>query len=435
MFRLAIVGTTSITPGRKGTGGDALRVLVVAPMPPDPKSPGAIPVGLHALLQGLSGRNSVTFVSVAGPDPAELEAASQTARLGIEVHTVERPQPPGLARWRRRARLARTWLRGELPWRTIWFAEPGVQDVIDRLTNERRIDLIVVEDNAMGGYRFPRCVPTVLTEYEVRRPRGLARPGGDGTGLAHWAFREADWRRWPAYQAAIWSRFDRIQVFSSRDADAVRNLTPHLAERVRVTPFGIDLPNLPDPTLEQPGSVLFIGNFTHPPNVDSALWLGRELMPRLRRLREGVQLTIVGGYAPREVRALAADDVEVTGAVPDVEPYLARASVFLAPIRIGGGMRMKVVYALAMGKPVVTTPRGADGLEIAGEAPPLALAEDADGLVRETAFLLGDDTARRSLGTAASTFAARHFSADAYARRVEATCVEIVRERTRAETL
>jgi glycosyltransferase involved in cell wall biosynthesis len=405
---------------------------VIAPMPPDRNAPGALPVLLHALLRGLSGRSSVTLVSVAGPDPAELQAARQADRLGIEVHTVERPQPPGLARWRRRAHLGGTWLRGQLPWRTIWFAEPGVQDVLDRLTSERRFDVIVVEDNAMAGYRFPPGVPTVLTEYEVRRPRGLAWRSVGGAGLGRWAFREADWRRWPAYQASVWSRFDRIQVVSGRDADAVRALTPHLGERVRVTPFGIDLPAAPDPALEEPGSLLFAGNFTHPPNVDSALWIGGELMPRLRRLHEGIRLTVVGVHAPREVRELASDDIEVTGAVPDVEPYLARASVFLAPVRIGGGMRMKVVHALAMGKAVVTTPRGADGLEIAEEEPPLAVAEDADGLVRETAFLLGDDARRRSLGTAARAFAARHYSADAYARRVEATCTEIVPGRAHA---
>lgn len=141
--------------------------------------------------------------------------------------------------------------------------------------------------------------------------------------------------------------------------------------------------------------MLFTGNFTHPPNVDAALWIGHELMPKLRELRRDVRLTVVGIHPPREVMALAGADIEVTGTVPDVEPYLARTSVVLAPIRIGGGMRMKVLHALAMGKAVVTTSRGADGLEIGGERPPLAVAEDADGLALKTASLLDDDAARQ----------------------------------------
>jgi hypothetical protein len=108
--------------------------------------------------------------------------------------------------------------------------------------------------------------------------------------LLHWAFGEADWQRWRKYQLSVWRRSDRIQVFTPRDAEAVAALAPDLAERVRVNPFGVELPAPLDDRLEEPGHVLFVGNFTHPPNVDAALWLGTEIMPALRTCYPGVRL-------------------------------------------------------------------------------------------------------------------------------------------------
>ena len=150
---------------------------------------------------------------------------------------------------------------------------------------------------------------------------------------------------------------------------------PELRPRVSVNPFGVVAPPAADPAHEEEGQLIFVGNYTHAPNVDAALWLGREIMPRLRQLRPGVRLNIVGIYPPEEVLALGGPDIVVTGPVPEIEPWLERAAVVLAPLRIGGGMRMKVLHSMAMGKAVVTTPRGAEGLEIDGQHPPLMVAD------------------------------------------------------------
>ncbi len=245
-------------------------------------------------------------------------------------------------------------------------------------------------------------------------------------------FAEADWRRWPAYQRSVWRRFDLIQVFTERDAAAVAELAPDLLDRVRVTPFGIDVPEALDTAQEEPGLVLFVGNFTHPPNVDAALWLVSEIMPRLRTLVPGVQLVLVGGEAAKRIASLARDDVQVVADVDAVEPWLEAASVVLAPVRTGGGMRMKVLQALASGKAVVTTPRGAEGFRLDGSEPPLVTADDADGIATATARLLEDKPLRRALGLRARRYAVEHHSGAAYARRLERVYAEAIAERGRA---
>jgi glycosyltransferase involved in cell wall biosynthesis len=407
-----------------------VRILLVTPMPPQRQGPGAIPVLLHAQVSALTRRHDVTLATVAGPDPAELSAAERLTRDGIETHYVARTFPAGLARWRRRGRLAGTWLRGRYPWRTVWFAEPALQQVIDRLLAGNRFDVVAVEDNAMAVYRFDTAVPLILTEYEVRRPRPFGWQWGP---VRHWprsALREADWARWPRYQRSVWRRFDVLQVFTPRDAAAVRTQAPELSQRVRVVPFGVDLPPEPREAGEEERTVLFVGNFSHLPNVDAALCLGREVMPQLRERVDGVRLQLIGPFAPEPVRALAGDAVEVIGEVPDIDPYLRRATLFLAPLRIGGGMRMKVLYAMAFAKAVVTTARGIDGLEVDGEEPPVAVADGVEAMVEAAAALLHDSGRRNALGDRARSFVERHFSGDAYARRLEHGYAEAMKLKT-----
>jgi polysaccharide biosynthesis protein PslH len=402
-----------------------MNILLVAPMPPQPQATGAIPLVLYAQLTGLMARHAVTLVTVAGPDRSEWAALDRLQTMGVDVQAVRRSEPHGLARWQRRWRWASTWLKGKYPWRTIWFWEPEVQHILARLFAERAFDLVIVEDNAMGIYQYGTATPMIFTEHEVRRPRSINWHAGSPSNWLRWAFGEADWQRWRKYQSAIWQRFDRIQVFTPRDAEAVATLTPDLFAHVHVNPFGVELPVPLDAELEEPGTVLFVGNFTHLPNVDAALWLGNEIMPALRKCYSGVRLTLVGIYPPKSVQVLACADILVTGAVPEIEPYFARAAVVIAPLRIGGGMRMKVLQALALGKAIVTTPRGADGLMIDGHAPPLIIAESVEQIAEATASLLTSCEMRRSLGNQARAFVIENFSAQAYARRIEATYAEL----------
>jgi len=407
-----------------------MKILLVTPMPPRPQAPGAIPMILHALLAGLSVRHDLTLVTVAGPDPQEWEAIERLRTSGIEVHAIKRSQLHALPRWQRRWRLASAWLRGQWPWRTVWFWEPEMQQILDRLHAEKHFDLVQVEDNAMGIYRYRTRAPKILTEYEVRRPRPINWHGWSQPGRMAWAFIEADWRRWPLYQRAVWRRFERIQVFTARDAETMRAIMPEVASRIRVNPFGVELPEAADPSREEDKTLVFVGNFTHPPNVDAALWLGHEIMPSLREHCPGVQLLLVGIHPPEPVRALACADIVVTGAVPKIEPYLERAAVVLAPIRTGGGQRMKVLHSMAMGKAVVTTPRGAEGLAIGGCTPPVVVAEDAQGIAAGVAALLDSDATRCELGHSARVFAAEHYNPNAYARRLEAIYAELQIEQT-----
>jgi glycosyltransferase involved in cell wall biosynthesis len=405
-----------------------MKVLLITSMPPDPGAPSAIPVLLHAQLVGLRERHDVTLVTVAGPDPAEVEAVKRLRSEGVDVHATVRTLTRGTLGWRRRFRIASAWLRGRVPLRTAWFAEPQIQTTIDALVAERQFDVVVVEDDAMAVFRLPPALPAVLTEHEVLHPRSIKRPPHAPLAWPRWAFAEADWRRWRSYQRRVWRRFDALQVFTQRDAEGVALLAPELADRVRVNPFAIEVPALAE-VEEEPDTMLFVGNYFHSPNVDAALWLGTDILPQVARLHPAVQLSIVGPYAPPEVRSLDGPRLRFLGRVPDLDALLRRTAVVMAPVRTGGGMRMKVLHAMALGKPVVTTPRGAEGLGAAGTPPPLEIAEDAEALARAAAYLLQDADARRDLGSRARSCVQTEHSPQAYVGRLERVLADVLAAR------
>jgi glycosyltransferase involved in cell wall biosynthesis len=322
--------------------------------------------------------------------------------------------------------MASAWARGRWPWRTVWYAAPAIQGILDRLAAERSFDVVAVEDSAMSVYRYPHGVPAVFTHHEVLRPRPVDWSPGSPRNWPAWAFGELDWRRWARFQPEAWRRFDLVQVFSRRDAEQVAELAPDVAPRVRVDPFGLILPEPADPARELPGTILFVGAFHHPPNRDAATWLAREILPAVVARHPGARLRIVGSGPTPEVRALAGPGVEVVADAPSVLPHLEEAAVVMAPVRTGGGMRMKVLQAMAAGKAVVTTPRGTEGYTGFGEAPPLAVGESAAEIAAATAELLQDDERRRRLGERARGFAERHHSPEAWAERQTAVFEEAI---------
>jgi glycosyltransferase involved in cell wall biosynthesis len=410
-----------------------MRILLVGPMLPQADGPGAIPMLLHSEIVGLSERHDVTFITGIGDEPGEEDAVRALAGLGVEFHIADRRQPPpGRRRLRRRLRLAATWARGRWPWRTVWFADPGIQRMIDQLSATRVFDVVAIEDSSMATFRLPAGVAAVLTEHEVRRPRQIDWPPGSPRSWHRWAFRELDWQRWRRFQRTIWRRFDRLQVFTPRDAGAIEDLAPDVVPRVRVNPFGLVLPSIPDSARQLDGLVLFVGNFTHPPNCDAAVWLARDIMPEVRARYSSARLRIIGAAPPREVLQLASPGVEVIADPAEIDGDLEAACVVLAPVRTGGGMRMKVLHALAHGKAVVTTPRGIEGYAISGRSPPLVVAESAEEIAQATAQLLGDENRRRELASRARAFAQEHHSPTAWAHRLERVYEEAVADRARS---
>jgi glycosyltransferase involved in cell wall biosynthesis len=153
------------------------------------------------------------------------------------------------------------------------------------------------------------------------------------------------------------------------------------------------LPPAPDPT------VAFVATMGWRPNIDAALWLGRDIWPLVVAQVPQARLLLVGRDPAPTVLALAGSNIEVTGTVPDVTPYLAESRVVVAPLRAGGGTRLKVMEALDVGRPVVATSVGCEGTEdLVGRG--VVVADTAAGLADAIAGLLLDPARASALGRA-----------------------------------
>jgi glycosyltransferase involved in cell wall biosynthesis len=394
--------------------------MLVTSMVPDPAGVGAIPKLLAAQLEGLRERgHEITLLTTFGEDPGQAEAAAQLLGSGLDAHILDRRRSASVRRrWRVRAELAATWATKGWPWRVVCGAA-GMQPLLDRVAREREFDVVAVEDNPMAVLRFPAGVPVVFTEHEAIRAPASQLGAARLSERPQQALRARDWQRWDGFLPAIWERFDLLQVFCEADAAEVRKLAPALAAKVRVNPYGMILPAPCDPAREQAGTVLFTGTFAHLPNRDAARWLAAEIMPAVRARYPQARLQIVGSAPPAEVLGLAGDGIEVIADAPSMQPHLDAAAVVVAPVRSGGGMRMKVLEAMARRKAVVTTSLGAEGFASLEPRLPLRIADDAAGIAAGIADLLGDDEKRRELGREARDFTERHHSPAAWAARLE----------------
>lgn len=309
-----------------------------------------------------------------------------------------------MSAWRKRLRLAAGLVAGGQPVLAQEFSSARMCRLVGRLAREEHFDVVLVEHVLAARYidcLGPGAPPVIFTDHDVRasfpeRPAALPASLPRRFMLPLDLLDRAAWRRYTrrAYHLAA-----VVTVPTAEDARTVRAQAPDA--RVEIVPFGMAALDVPADGEEErePDTLLFVGNFDHPPNRDAAAWLGSEIMPLVWARRPSARLWLVGRSPTPGVRALAGERVTVTGEVPSVREYLARCSLFVAPLRLGGGMRIKLIEALGAGAPVVTTALGARGL---GAEPGrhLLLAGTARELADAIVCALDDPSLRKRLGAA-----------------------------------
>ncbi len=223
--------------------------------------------------------------------------------------------------------------------------------------------------------------------------------------------REQEWSMWRAADVVLYpSDEETAHVTAWLEANRVRAI----AKTVPLYGY-TDVAGDLSQTLATRQDILFVAGFAHPPNVDAACWLVREILPRVRQTHPQVRLHLVGSNPAPEVRELANDQVQVTGYVSDevLAGYYERCRVATAPLRFGGGMKGKVLESMRHGVPMVTTPVGVQGLAAAAFLP---YSMDAEVLAAEICRLLDDDAHWRRISKASTEFIAANYSVQALGR-------------------
>lgn len=234
-------------------------------------------------------------------------------------------------------------------------------------------------------------------------------------------------------QAAKVERFERLAfqwsegatAVTRQEADVIASYDSSL--KVDVIDNGVDLEYFSGSGKGATEShLVFTGSMDWRPNQDAAVWFASNIFPGLKRDIPDLQATFVGRQPPRHVTELGnIDGIAVTGTVADVRPYLQDASVYIVPLRVGGGSRLKILEALAMGKAVVSTSIGAEGLEVV-DGKHLLLADGAQDFAAAVKRLLSDKALADRLGAAGRTMVQERYGWDRLAEKLERFLLQLV---------
>ena len=404
---------------------DRSRVLVVAPYLPSRRSGGQ--VRLRGLVRGLTTSHAVSLLTFEGPESehgADLEAARE---LCADVVTVPGDRI-GLARASKRALQVRSLVSARSFARLV-HERPAMQAAIDRMTERTPFDVVHVETSLMAQFAYPRSAAVVLDEQNIEYEI-LHRTVAVSGALPRKLYSYVDGLKLRAEERRAWRSVDACAVASSRDEQTIRRAYPNAL--TAVVPNAADTEYfVPSHAPTEPFTLLFFGTLGYYPNTDAMLFFLDLIMPLLRRSIPSVRLVIVGSSPPPEVVRRAGPDVVVEGAVADVRPYLERARAVVVPLRIGGGTRLKILEAMAMGKPVVSTSLGAEGLSVR-DGRDLILADSASDLASSLARVLVDDDLAAALGYAARRLVETSYDWFASVRRLESLYASALLARSRA---
>ncbi len=362
------------------------------------------------LVSLLALRHEVALLCLRFPDePPVDEVLKERCEVVEEVHR------PLLARspwslWKERRRI-QLFLDGAPSW-VVGCSVADFRTRLGSLARGWRPDVVQIEYAVMGQYaQALDGIPLkrILVDLDVIGPEAYR---GRQSGRRPRRHRIDGWAR---YRASIMGHVDAVVVLTERDEAAIRSLTG--GTRIARIPLAVEPPPAPlDPLGRPPPSLLFVGSYSHPPNVEAASRLVSGILPRLRERHPELVLHLVGENPPA---GLTGDGVVVTGRVPDVTPYLDAAAVVAAPLASGGGMRVKVLEALAAGKALVASARAIEGLDLlSGEQ--VIVAESDGEFADAISTLLGDDGARAALAGRARAWAVASLAAEESARAYEA---------------
>lgn len=417
-----------------GAAPDRLRVLFVTPYLPSPPRFGG-QRRLHGLIEGLAASHEVSVLSLVDPSEEQSESIRVTEAYCRRVVTV--PNHHFAAGPARKRLLQLGSLLSPRSYEWLVHRPADFDGALELQLAKERYDVVHFEFPHMATYRT-RAIRAraagpafLLDEHNIEYDLARQEAGPDQGALRR-AYNAINGRKVHTEEREVWSRFDGCTLTSAHDQGMLLADAP--GTRTAIVPNGVDLgffrPGI-TPTTPAPTTLLFFGAIDYFPNTDAMLFFTRDVLPKLAERVPRVRLCILGRRPPEAITALRSADVEVAGAVEDVRPYLDRAAVVIVPLRMGGGTRLKILEALAMGKAVVSTSLGAEGLDVV-PGRDLLIADDPETFAAAIRRLLDDPDLARRMGAAGRRAVEARYGWGASVDRLSAFYGEVIEARRAA---
>lgn len=313
------------------------------------------------------------------------------------------------SRWGKQALLLQSLLSRD-PYSINWLKSRAMPAEIETLSAGVEYDAVHFDTISLAIYRdlFPKA-KCVLNHHNIESHMMLRRAANEHNWLAKW-YLYYEGARLRRYESRVCGRFDVHTTCSELDSERLHEVAAGL--RTAVIPNGVDVDYFkPGPGPRRPQTLVFAGRYSAYPNRRAVLFLVDEVWPVLKRELPDVQLDLVGADPPPAAVALGRRDptFRVHGFVDDVRPFLNSATAYICPIKDGGGTKLKVLDALAMGIPLVADPIACEGIGVVADETVL-YASSAAEYVSQVKRLLGDTTLRQSMSVAARELAEQSYS-------------------------
>lgn len=399
-----------------------MRLLYLSPWFPFPLDTGSR-TRVYYLLKMLAERHRVTILSLEpqGWAPAQVEAISPFCERAQVI-----PRDP----------FRRDWLRTATRFFSI---SPIVADpypemlrLVSALHADQPFDVVVAGTVIMAPYALALSGVTRILEEHNSGSRWMYERYQTQTAPLQRFRCWLSWRKSMYYESRLFPRFNLVTMVSEEDATASRALLAEGNPPVTVLPNGVDCAKWRHGLAEtHPDTLIFSGALTYQANYEAMDWFLAEVYPLIKEQRPTVRLRITGQSKGLNIANLALDEtVTLTGFVEDIRTEIARAAISIVPIRSGGGTRLKILEAMALGTPVISTTKGAEGID-ARHGEHLLLADDAETFTNSTLELLQNPGLRQHLAINARRLVEDHYDWQAIGARfadlVEATVKRVRR--------
>lgn len=391
----------------------------------------------YHIIEQLSHQHEVTVVTTRreDEDPAELPEHLPRCEKVISIaHTAPKHGSAGFI-----GALMRSWF-SPLPVDLYKYRVEEMRRVVGRLLRGGSYDLVVA-DFLTGLPNVPLDtspasigrVPVVLFTHNVEHMIWKRLCENERNPLKRLLL-ALEWRKMRRYERRACQLADVTLTVSETDKQLFNALAP--AANIHAIPTGVDIDYFAPAAepKEQRLELVFSGSMDWFPNEDAMIWFMQDILPLIRQQEPGVTLTIVGRNPSAKLQRMAlAHEVLVTGTVDDVRPSVRHASVYIVPLRVGGGTRLKIFEALAMGKAIVSTTVGAEGLPLE-DGRHLILADTPEAFASRVLALITDPALRARLGRAGRDLVQARYSWRRVANDFETLCHEACREDSQEES-
>ena len=389
------------------------------------------------VMRHLAARHDITYLSFADASQSEADRAGMR-EVCSKLLTIPRTDP-GKGTWRFYADAA-GYVVDRVPYAVAKYRSDAYRAELERLIASERYDAIICDflPPVVNMPAFAKATagrPWILFTHNVESEI-WRRHAEQATNPMSRFMLTQQWQRMLRFEGAALSRFDLVLAVSEADGRTFERLYPgSLRAPVHVVQTGVDTGYFTPPSeAPEPVHMVFTGSMDWLPNEDGMTYFCREILPRIRQSEPDATLSIIGRAPTPAVRKLAEiPGIEVTGRVDDVRPHIARGSVYIVPLRIGGGTRLKIFEAMSMGKAVVSTTVGAEGLPVTNGRD-IDIADEPARFAHAVVHLMRDTAARQEIEAAARRLVVERYDWSAVASDFEDALLRAAQpsERSRA---